>query len=346
MTAILAALSFVVLMVSSPFDEGHLGIRRPLAEGRAFRHTVLEIGTIGTTMDLDALRIFLRVAELASFTRAAEQLGMPKSRASLRVRALEDDLGTHLFQRTTRAVRLTPDGEQLLSRARRLVAEADDVAAMFHAPSTLRGRVRVDLPVNMARDVVIPRLPELLAAHPCLELLLSTSDRRVDVVREGFDCVVRVGALADSGLVARRLGVLPTANYASPEYLRKYGVPASVDDLDRHYVVHYSQSLGAGEPAFEYRDGDTWRERPMRAFVTVNNADAYEAACLAGLGIIQAPRWGRREPVERGIVVEVLPDHTCEPMPVSLVHAHGRTVPKPVRAVMTWLARVVEPMLS
>src|SRR5262245_15555851 len=127
------------------------------------------------------MRIFVRVAELGSFTRAAEQLGMPKSRASLRVRALEEELQSHLFQRTTRAVRLTPDGEQLLVRARRLVDDADEIATMFSAPSTLRGRVRLELPVNMARDVVIPRLPELIAVHPHLEILLGTSDRRVDV---------------------------------------------------------------------------------------------------------------------------------------------------------------------
>jgi DNA-binding transcriptional LysR family regulator len=298
-------------------------------------------------MDLEALRTFLRVAELGNFTRAAEQLGTTKSRASLRVRALEEELGSRLLQRTTRAVRLTPDGEQLLARARRLVADADDLEAMFHAPSTLRGRVRVELPVNMACDVIIPRLPELLAAHPHLQVLLGTSDRRVDVVREGFDCVVRVGALADSGLVAKRLGVLSMANYASPAYLRKYGVPTTLDDLDRHYVVHYSQSLGADEPAFEYRDGDRFREHPMRSLVTVNNADAYEAACLAGLGIIQAPEWPRRGPLlDRGDLVEVLPEHTCEPMPVSLVHAHGRSVPKRVRAVMTWIAQVVEGFLE
>jgi DNA-binding transcriptional LysR family regulator len=297
-------------------------------------------------MDLETLRIFVRVAELASFTRAAEQLGMPKSRASLRVRALEEELGTHLFQRTTRVVRLTPDGEQMVARARRLVFDADDLAAMFHAPSTLRGRVRVELPVGMARDVVIPRLPELFGAHPNLELLLGTSDRRVDVVREGFDCVLRIGALADSGLVAKRLGRLGMSNYASPAYLRKYGVPAGIDDLDRHFVVHYSQSLGADEPTFEYPEGDRWRERPMRCLVTVNNADAYEAACIAGLGIIQAPKWRRHDAIERGLLVEVLPELACQPMPVSLVHAHGRNVPKRVRAVMTWIAQIVEPFLE
>jgi DNA-binding transcriptional LysR family regulator len=289
-------------------------------------------------MDLEAVRVFLRVAELSSFTKAAEQLGLSKSRASLRVRALEEQLGSHLFQRTTRAVRLTPDGEQLLSRARRLVAEADDISAMFQAPSTLRGRVRVELPINIARDHLIPRLPDFIAAHPHLDVVLSTSDRRVDVVREGFDCVLRIGALGDSGLMARRLGALPMANYVSESYVRKHGTPAW-DDLDRHFVVHYSQSL-VGEPAFEWEEKSKTRLRPMRALVTVNNADAYEAACRAGLGIIQAPKWRRRDQL-----VEVLPDRTCRAMPVTLLHAHGKSVPKRVRAVMTWLEHVVTEIL-
>jgi DNA-binding transcriptional LysR family regulator len=297
-------------------------------------------------MDLEAVRVFVKVAELASFTRAAEQLGMTKSRASLRVRALEEDLGSHLLQRSTRVVRLTPDGEQFLARARRLLLDADELAAMFHAARALRGRVRVDLPVGIARDVVIPRLPEFLAAHPGLEILLSTSDRRVEVVREGFDCVLRIGVLPDSGLVARRLGALAMTNYASAAYLRKYGTPRTIDELDRHFIVHYSLSLGADEPAFEYRDGDRYRERPMRSLVTVNTSDAYGAACVAGLGIIQSPRWGYTDLLQSGVLVEVLPDFPCAPMPVTIVHAHGRNVPKRVRAVMAWIAQVVEPLVA
>ena len=297
-------------------------------------------------MDLESVRMFVKVAELASFTRVGEHLGMPKSRVSLRVRALEEEIGTRLFHRTTRAVRLTPDGEQFLARAGRLVSDADELGAMFQAPRTLRGRVRMDLPVGFARDVIIPRLPDFLAAHPQLEVLLSTTDRLVELVREGFDCVLRVGALADSGLMAKRLGVLPMVNYAGAGYVRTFGLPRTLEDLDRHYLVHYSPSLGGDEPAFEYRDGDRYRQRPMRSRVTVNTGDAYEAACVAGLGIIQTPRWRRREAVNRGLIVEVLPEFPCEPMPVSLVHGHGRSVPKRVRAVMAWIAELVRPVLD
>lgn len=241
-------------------------------------------------LDLERMQSFVKVAELGSFTRAGQHLGLSKSRVSLRVQALERELGTRLLQRSTRVVRLTPDGEQLLARGRRLLLEAEQVASLFQAPRALRGRLRIDLPINFAREVILPRLPEFLAAHPQLELLVSATDRRVDVLRDGFDCVLRVGALADSGLTARRLGALRMVNCASPAYLARRGTPRTLDDLEGHLVVHYAADLGAGAPGFEYRDGDGYRERPMRAVVTVNNADAYRAACLAGMGIIQAPR--------------------------------------------------------
>jgi DNA-binding transcriptional LysR family regulator len=296
-------------------------------------------------LDLDDVRAFVRVADLGNFTRAAEQLGAPKSRVSLQVKALEAALCSRLLQRTTRAVRLTPDGDQFLGRARALLDEAEELAAMFQATSTLRGRVRLDVPIALAREAVIPRLPELFALHPHLELALSTTDRRVDVVRDGFDLVLRVGSLADSGLVARQVGAFTMANAASPAYLRKYGLPRSPDDLGRHFLVHYSPRL-TDEPSFEYRAGGRDHTRPMKSLVTVNGTDAYTGACLAGLGIIQSPRYGLGPRLRRGELVEVLPEFTCAPMPVSIVHAHGKAVPKRVRAVMTWLAQAVEAALA
>jgi len=298
------------------------------------------------SLDLEALRIFVKVAELASFTRAAEQLGMPKARASLRIQALEAELGVRLFQRTTRTVRPTNDGEQLLPRAKQLVLEADEVGAMFQGSRTLRGVVRIDLPITFARDVIIPRLPELLAAHPQLEIQVSTTDRRVEVVREGFDCVLSIGSLRPSGLYAQRLGTLAMTNCASPGYVKKYGMPRTLGDLDGHLLIHYAMSLGAEPPTFEYPDGLGFAQYPMRSLVTVNSADAYRAACVAGLGIIQVPRVGVRSLLEDGVLVEVVPELACEEMPVSLVHPHGRSVPRRVRAVMAWLATVVAPRLD
>ena len=293
-------------------------------------------------MQIDTLRMFVKVAELASFTRAAEHLGLSKARVSMAVRALETDIGNRLLHRSTRAVRLTPDGEEFVVRARQLVSDADELASLFQAPSSLRGRVRIDMPQSVARTMFISRLPELLAAHPHIEVQLSTTDRRVDVIREGFDCVLRVGKLEDSGLVARRLGELSMMNCASPAYLKKFGTPRMLDDLRDHLVVHYSIRFGTDSPGFEYRDGNTYRERPMRSLITVNSTDSYHSACLAGLGIVQSARMGLLPSVTAGELVEILPQHTCQPLPISLVHAHGRNVPRHVRVVMSWIGEILK----
>jgi len=297
-------------------------------------------------LELEPLQIFLKVAELRSFTRAGEQLGMGKARVSLQLSALETELGTRLFHRSTRVVRLTPDGERLLPRARRLVAEGQDLAEMFRGARELRGHVRLDLPIAFARDLIIPRLPELFGRHPALELTVSSTDRLVAAVREGFDCILRVGAPRDPSLVAKRLGVLPMANCASPLYLERYGTPTKLQDLAGHFVVHYSASE-ADTPSFEYRDAAGDQEYPMRCTLTVNNSDAYWAACQAGLGIIQLPRSARLlASFAAGTLVEVLPALTSAPMPVTLLHTHGRNVPRRVRAVMNWLSDVMMPALS
>jgi DNA-binding transcriptional LysR family regulator len=290
--------------------------------------------------------MFVKVAELASFTRAAEHLGMSRARMSTAVRQLESEVGSRLLQRSTRAVRLTSDGEQFLVAARQWVTDADELAGMFQAPSRVSGRVRIDLPQSLARSLFIPRLPELLATHPQLELLLSTTDRRVDVIREGFDCVLRAGKVTEPGLTARRIGEMPMMNCASPGYLKKYGTPRTLDDLGKHIVVHYSSRFGTDAPSFEYFDGKVYRERPMRSLITVNSTDSYLAACIAGLGIIQAPRSGMLRSIAAGDIVEVLADYTCAPLPISLVHAHGRNVPKHVRAVMHWIAQLLAPHLG
>jgi DNA-binding transcriptional LysR family regulator len=292
------------------------------------------------SLDLESLKVFVKVAELGSFTRAGEQLGMPKARVSLRVQRIEAELGSRLLQRSTRVVRLTADGEQLLARAQRLLVEAEQLAAMFQAGRSLRGRVRVDLPVNLARDLIIPRLPELLARHPDLEMVVGTTDRRVEAFREGIDCVLRVGPVGDPGLVGRKLGVFRMMNLASPGYLNRHGLPTRLEDLDRHLIVHYASS-GAEPPSFEYPAEGGYRQWRMRCVVTVNSVDAYQAAGAAGLGIIQVPRTpGMLARVAAGEFVELLPDWPCAPLPISILHTHGRNAPRRVRAVMAWIAEL------
>lgn len=298
-------------------------------------------------LDLDALRAFVQVAELASFTQAGERLGLPKGRVSAVVQQLEASLGTRLLHRTTRVVRPTPDGELFLERCRELLADADELQALFQRSSgTLRGRLRVDLSVAVARRFVIPRLPEFLAAHPQLEIELSSTDRRVDVVHDGFDCVLRIGSLEDSGLVARRLGEFVQLNCASPAYLRAFGTPRTLDDLARHRVVRYAPAMGAAATGFEYHDGGRWRSYPMASVITVSNTDAYQAACLAGLGLIQAPALGMEDLLARGELVEVLPQHRAPPLPVSLIYANRRNLPRRVQALMDWIAEVLAPHLG
>lgn len=296
---------------------------------------------------IEAMRIFVRVAEQASFTRAADSLGLRKTSVSHAVQTLENALGARLLHRTTRRVQLTQDGQAYYERARELLAEFEELETLFQrSAQALRGRLRVDMPSAMARKHVLPHLPAFLAAHPHLELELSSTDRYVDVVREGFDCVVRAGTLGDSRLVARRLGAYRVVNCASPRYLERHGVPHSLEDLAHHQLIHYVSTLGARSAGFEYPHGHEYRTQPMPGVLTVNSADAYEHACLAGLGIIQAPAPGVREYLQSGALVEILPQYRPEPMPVSIVYAHRRNLPRRVEAFMDWIATTMHPHLA
>ncbi len=175
---------------------------------------------------IHAMQLFIRVAELESFSRAADTLGLPKGSVSRQIQALENHLGTQLLHRTTRRVQLTQDGMIYYERAKDLLSNLDELDGLFHHdPSSISGKLRVDMPVGVARNLVMPRLPSFLHQYPGLELELSSSDRLVDLIREGFDCVVRVGTLKDSGLIARPLGKLTQINCASPQYLARFGYP-------------------------------------------------------------------------------------------------------------------------
>jgi len=291
---------------------------------------------------LEAMQIFVRVAELASFTQAADNLGMPKASISNAVKQLESLLGTRLLHRTTRKVQMTQDGLAFYERSKDVLADVDELQSMFQrGEAAIRGRLRVDMPSGVAKRIVLPRLPAFLDEHPRLELEFSSTDRRVDLVREGFDCVLRIGALTDSTLVARPLGRFRLINCASPGYIARYGEPKTLDDLARHRLIHYVPSLGAKSAGWEYIENGEYRSVSMGGAITVNNADAYQGACLAGLGLIQAPEVGVRHLIEQGKLVEVMPQYLAEPMPVTLLYANRRQLPKRAQVFMRWMVEIM-----
>ncbi|EKM0362043.1 LysR substrate-binding domain-containing protein [Cronobacter turicensis] len=299
--------------------------------------------------NLEPLIIFARVAEMKSFTQAAESLGIQKGRASVVVRELEQEIGATLLNRTTRTVQLTEEGRAFYTRARDLLAEADELKSMFSQSETaLRGRLRVDMPAVLAENVVIPALPQLLDAHPELELELSSTDRRVDLIQEGFDCVIRLGPVVDETLVARPLGKLRMVNAASPDYLARVGVPQTLEDLTRqgHRMVHYVRRFGSKPYGWEYPTKEGYASLMLPGAVSVNSVQAYHRAGLAGLGLIQGGYSTLAPYMARGALVEVLPELRPEPLDAAFVIAHRRNLSQRVRAFMRWTEEILQPYFA
>lgn len=290
---------------------------------------------------IDLFRIFARVVDCASFTRAADQLGLPRSTVSAAVRELEDRLGTCLLHRTTRRVTPTLDGQAFHARCLRLVADVEEVEGLFRQGQHLSGRLRVDLPGRIGRLVVVPALPALLARHPGLEVELGVSDRPIDLVEAGVDCALRVGTLADSGLVARPLGELPLANVASPDYLARHGRPLSPQALDGHLMVGYAAPGSARPEPWEWLEQGRVRTRSLPARVIVANAEAYIACCEAGLGLIQVPAYDVRSQLQAGTLVEVMPQWRAAPLPITLLYPQRRHLSARLQLFADWLAALL-----
>lgn len=294
---------------------------------------------------IDNIQIFTRVAEMSSFTQAAEALNLPKASVSSAVQHLESKLETRLLHRTTRKVQLTQDGLTFYERCKDLIADADELQNMFQMPnaSSLRGRVRIDMSSGFMRLVTMPRLPELIQLHPNLTLEISSTERIVDLVSEGFDCVLRTGKMYDTSLISRPVGQLRQINCATPAYLAKHAPLHSLEDLAQHQLVHFTNTLGAKSLGFEFVDSNGINQSiEMHGVVTVNSADSYISACLAGMGIIQAPYFCVKDYLTDGSMVQVLPQLNAASMPLSLLYANRRNLSKRVRVVMDWLVEIVQ----
>lgn len=297
----------------------------------------------------DQYRVFAQVAEMGSFIKAAHVLEVPRASVSAAVQQLEAQLGVRLLHRTTRQVRLTTDGEQLLERVRPLLADVEDIDQLFQASQRqVSGRLVVDVPSRIARRLIAPALPGLLRRHPRLQLVLGSSDRAIDLIQEGVDCAVRVGTLHDSSLVVRPLGHIALVNCASRAYLQEHGEPLRSPDLPgAHWAVGYASPTSGRELPWEYlSDNGSQQLLEVPSRVVVNNAESYIACCLAGLGLIQIPRFDVQHLLDSGELVEVLPAHRAAPMPVSLLYPHRRQRSRRLAVFQEWIEALLRPYLD
>ena len=290
----------------------------------------------------ESMRLFTRIVELGSFTRAADDLQLPRASVTLAVQQLEKRLGTRLLHRTTRHVSATPDGEAYCERCRRLLADLEEADTAFgHAAGRPKGRLRVDLQGTLARHYVLPRIGEFFARYPEVTLEIGMGDRYVDLVREAVDCVLRVGELGDSSMVARRVATLQQVTCASREYLRGHGTPETVDALRGHRAVNFLSPRNGKPMPFDFIVDGEPRSLQLKGVVAVSDADAYHACCAAHLGFIQVPRYHVASRLADGSLVEVLPAFRPAPMTVSVLYPHSRQLSPRVRAFVDWLAEVM-----
>jgi DNA-binding transcriptional LysR family regulator len=292
---------------------------------------------------LQAMRVFTRIVEMGSFTRAADDLSLPRATLTHTIKRLEEHVGAHLLQRTTRQVRPTRDGEVYYNHCVRLLADLDAVEADFReAAAVPKGRLRIDLASSLARLVLIPALPAFLARYPKIELDIGTSDRFIDLVREGVDCVLRAGDLPDSTMVGRRVANLSQATVASVAYVQRHGMPQTLADLQSgHLAVDWASPTTRRTSPLEFMVGKRMREVTLPAPIVVSGTEAYLACCEAGLGIAQFPRYRVADALAEGSLVELLPAMPPPSFPISVLYQSQRQLPLRLRVFIDWIVEVM-----
>jgi LysR family transcriptional regulator for bpeEF and oprC len=292
----------------------------------------------------NAMRVFTRIVELESFSKAAEDLQMPAATATYTIKQLEAHLGVRLLQRTTRHVSTTLDGQAYYQRCVRILADVEETEAGFgNSGVAPRGKLRVDLQGTVAQHYVLPRLKEFFIRYPDMELEIGTGDRLVDLVRDGVDCVLRVGELRDSSMVGRRVASLQQVTCASAAYLDKQGTPATLDDLvaQGHRAVNFFSPTSGKPFPFDFIVDGEQRSITLPGSVSVSSAEAYAACCANDLGLVQLPRYHVARQLDSGAFREVLEAWRPKPMQVSVLYPHARQLSPRVRVFVDWISDVM-----
>lgn len=293
---------------------------------------------------IQAMRIFVRVVEAGTFTRAADSLNLPKATVTKHVQALEERLRVKLLNRTTRRVTVTPDGAAYYDRTVRLLTDLDDIeASMTNARANPRGRLRIDVGTSVAQLLIIPHLAEFHARYPDIQVDLGVSDRTVDLIGDNVDCVIRGGELSDQSLVARRIGNLEFITVAAPAYLERKGTPTHPLEIEEKHasVIYFSPQSGRHYP-LEFRRGDESIDITGPYQLSVNESNAYVTSIVAGLGIGQIISWQAQRYLDSGALVQLLPDWTQPLLPVYVVYPPNRHLSAKVRAFVDWAAELFQ----
>lgn len=288
---------------------------------------------------LRAMQTFVRIVEANSFSKAAETLGLPRASLTATLQQLEKFLGRQLLQRTTRRLSLTPEGAEYYEKCLEILNAVDAAELPFRGAEAgkPRGTLRVDLPGALGRNVVAPRLADFHRRYPDLKLVLSFSDRLVDITQEGVDCVIRVGRLQDSAMIGREIGSMRFVTCAAPSYLERYGIPREIADLKTHRsVIHFSGRTGRPF-GWDFQVDGASTSIQLDGDVSVNDADAYVSCALQGLGLVQAALYQVEGCIADGRLHPVLPDYPPVPMPVSLVYPKGRLATPRLNVFASWI---------
>lgn len=282
---------------------------------------------------------FATAARNGSFAKAARELAQTPSTVAKSIARLEAQLGVKLFYRTTRQVSLTPDGQNLFDHCQRILEEVEvlrSVAAGARGGPT--GTLRIDAPLTYGKRVLVPVLARLLERYPQLKIDARLSDRYADLIREGLDAVIRIGALTDSGLVAKKVGLQHLVVCASPVYLRTHGVPRVPSDLRQHQAVLFRQPSTGRDRAWQFNVDDSAVELTPPSRLRFGDGEALIEAAASGLGLVQTPDYMAADAIHSGRVVEVLREYRPSPMPISVVYPSSRMVPPRVRALIEALS--------
>jgi len=287
--------------------------------------------------DLSAIMAFVNAAELRSFTKASKVLGMTPSGVGKSIARLEKSLGVRLLHRTTRRIGLTDEGAVFFEQCRRILDELDAARAlMSNRGAAPRGRLRVSLPRTIGKRIFVPALPRFTEEHPNVELDVSLSDRRVNLVEEGIDVAIRIGALSDSSLIARPIGQQQIVTIAPPAFVSKEPIE-TLGDLAHHRCLSFRFPSTGRERAWTFHSEGRAIELRPRPFLTFDDGEGLVAAVQAGLGVSQIPSYMVDGALANGEVVEVLPHLRPRPVPIHAVFASRKNLPARTRAFVDFV---------